>query len=135
MKIYEITQSKSKTIVFEDLENVKADINRWAMDNGYPQIRFTKHMNRRKLHGRDDNDLTTTIKDDDLKMAIGSTLDTYGDEILAMQSGETAVMQHKDTDINVPFVVDHQPDGRTELIVTTIMKEPNFRTGNKVYQV
>ena len=135
MKIYEITQPKSETIVFEDLANVKADINRWAMANGYPQMRFSDHMDRRKIHGRTDDDPTTTIKDDEIKMAIGSTLDTYGDEILAMQSGESAVMKHKDTDINIPFVVDHQPDGRTELIVTTIMKDPNFRTGNKVYQV
>ena len=100
-----------------------------------PEIRFTNHSEARKDHGRDDNDPTTNITNIEMLQLLDRTMNKYAKEIIAMPSNHKGVLQDSNSDINVPFVVDHKPDGRTELIVKTIMREPNFRTRDKVYQV
>ena len=101
----------------------------------YPEIRFTNHSEARKDHGRDDSDLTTNITNRELLHLIDKSMVKYGKEIMSMPSNYQGVLQDSNSDINVPFVVKHKPDGRTELVAKTIMKEPNFRAGGNVFRV
>ena len=146
MKIYEVTQPKSKTIVFEDSVDSKVDLvkvksawNRFVFDTNrtdeLPLIWFSQHGEDRKDHGRDDNDPTTNITNIEMLRFLDRTMNKYAKEIMSMPSNYEGVLQDSNSDINVPFVVKHKPDGRTELVAKTIMKEPNFRAGGNVFRV
>ena len=139
MKIYEIILFEDSVTDKVDLVKVKSAWNRFVSDTNQsdelPEIRFTNHSEARKDHGRDDNDPTTNITNIEMLRLLDRTMNKYAKEIIAMPSNHKGVLQNSESDISVPFVVKHKPDGRTELVVTTIMKEPNFRAGGNVFRV
>ena len=137
MKIYEIILFEDSVDSKVDLVKVKSIFNRWALDHpeNIPVVHFAQHGEDRKDYGRNDSDPTTTITNGEMLNLLDKTMNKYGKELSSLPSGYEGVLQDGESDINVPFVLNHKPHGKTQLTAKTIMREPNFRAGNKVYRV
>jgi len=95
-------------------------------------IEFTKHFMDRVNDARNGK----PIEVDELISIFQDTYKKVGPRISKLPQGSEAVLKDVETDINIPFVLEFDPNsGMLDLISKTVMRKKNFLTRTKVYHV
>jgi hypothetical protein len=90
-------------------------------------IEFTRHFHDRLNDKRNIKPITLG----ELAQVFKDLYTKYGKKITELGDDIEAVLNHMRTDINIPFVLNHnKKDGSFELVSKTIMRKPDFKTSN-----
>jgi len=90
-------------------------------------IEFTRHFHDRLNDKRN----IKPIMLGELAQVFKDLYTKYGKKITELGDDIEAVLNHMRTDINIPFVLNHnKKDGSFELVSKTIMRKPDFKTSN-----
>ena len=88
-------------------------------------VGFTRHFRDRLNDKRDKKSIGRT----ELARIFQLVHKKYGKKISKMRSGAEAIIFDMETDVNIPFVIQVSDSGKMELVVKTIMRKKDFRSG------
>lgn len=96
-------------------------------------VEFTKHF----LDRLNDRRNTPSIKIEELIDIFKKTSDKIGKQLSLEYDTMEAVLKDAATELNIPFVLEPDPDPRNLSVLTTktIMRKDDFKTSNKVFKV
>ena len=91
-------------------------------------IEFTRHFLDRVNDARN----RKQIEPEELEDMFAKAYEDHGEAIPKLGANAEAVLVDMESDINIPFVLKYDPRSKKlQLISTTVMRKPNFRTSNK----
>lgn len=93
-------------------------------------VKFTKHFIERINDIRNKPD----IQMDELILIFKNVADSLGVKFEDSHKME-AVIIHIASQINLPFVLQPNKGGDSQLILKTVFRKPNFKTTNRIYRV
>ena len=124
---YPVTEDISQN----DLSNIEVFADRVFGKVGI-DVEFTKHFLDRVNDERNKKDITVS----ELTRLFKQEAKRWGKPIAQMGPEQEAVMKDLQTDINLPFKLEYDKDNNElDLIAKTVMRKPDFKTGDKVFAI
>lgn len=127
----ELRQNLYETVSAKELRRLDAYLDRLYKTVGI-DVEFTNHFASRV------NDIRSNvpISSEEILKIFRDAYQQYGKPIAQLGPEAQAVLRDLSTDLNVPFKLEWDSRNQElDLIAKTIMRKPNFRTGNQTFEV
>lgn len=125
-----------KAILAEQVTQTQLDKIEAAFDKLFAKIGMNVEFSKHFIDRINDMRNVPEISVDDIIDIFGSAYKKYGRKIAELGADAQAVLKDMETDINIPFVLVHNPKTQQlDMVSKTIMRKHNFHTPDKVLAV